>query len=326
MDKQEMVDYIAKCSSATANEADVRRFYSTKNENEVREDFQKLLIGEKQRIVAADAETQKARQAAAEAQQQAAEALEKVRFLQICQVVVDGKVVANNQANFVELRAWPLLHQGEVFGAAMFEKALKDNPSLKFRIVWQEYISPSAEKQHNAQVEASTRATFHTLARDYDLSRCESNVQAILGHFPDGADAFTIGTALQNQELNLAPCNKAEHLEYTKELEAEYARKWKSLPLHEMRKRSQECNSEREALLARHFWKERGVLTKQDEHEARQQSIKTQESTLGFPPMPEFLGETKLDAAYLRGCSRNQLMDAVRRFGAFQVNQRLVQS
>ncbi len=324
MDNNSMIQFIQRNADASADPGAIASYYMKKSEDEVRADYQRLLQGERMRIVEADAETQKARQAAAEAQQKAADELEKYRFLQTCQVVHEDKTIQPNEANLCELRSW--LRPGEVLCASMLTQALKEQPHLKFRLSWEPDVdnSPAATKARNAQVEANTRATFNSVARDYDLSRCEANVQAVLDKFQDGADAFQIGLAIQNGQLNLASCNKQEHLEYTRELEREFERKWKAMPVHEIRKRSAECTAERQALLARHSWTERGVLTKEDEHAARQESIKQQEAALGYPVMPEFIGEAKLDAAYLRGCDRNKLTDAIRRFGAYQVNQRLV--
>jgi hypothetical protein len=324
--KSEKIAFIIKHAAGDTPPGDVAEYYHKQTEAAVEEAFQKLLIGEKQRIVSADAETQTAIKRAAAQEAETARELGNLRWMQICQTVINGKVVQNNIANRTQVESWPLPHQGETFGVDMFRKALQDNPSLKSRLSWESPVdySPTAAKARQAQVETSIRNTFHTLARDYDLSRCEANVQTLIQRYPEGADAYTIGTALQNHELNLAPCSKQEHLEYTKEMEAEHARKWKAMPVHELRKRSAECNAEREILLARHSWKERGVLTKEDEAAAEQDRIKKQEEVLGFPVMPEYLGETKLDAAYLKGCSRNNLMDAIRRWGSYQVNQRLV--
>jgi hypothetical protein len=324
MDKNSMIQFIQTHADATADQSAIASYYLKKSETEVAADYQRLLIGEQRRITSANADLQREEAAAAEMQQKAADELEKYRFLQTCQVVHEGKSIQPNQANLIELKSW--LRPGEQLCANMLIQALKEQPHLKFRLSWSPAVdsSPAATEARKNQVEANLRATFHTLARDYDLSRCEANVQALIQHFPEGADAFQIGLAIQNHQLNLAPCSKAEHLEFTKELEREFENKWKAMPLHEVRKRSAECNAEREALLARHSWKERGVLTKEDEAEARQQAIKQQEELLGFPVMPATLGETALDAAYLRGCSRNQLMDAQKRWGVFQVNQRLV--
>jgi hypothetical protein len=321
--KADKIAFIIKHAAGNTPPGDIAEYYHKQPEAVTEEAYQHVLQGERQRIVSQDAETQNAIKKAVAAEAETARELGNLRWMQICQTVVEGKTVQNNIANRTQVESWPLPHQGETFGVDMFKKALRDNPSLKSRLSWQDYLSPKAEQQHNAQVDAATRATFHTLARDYDLSRCESNVNAILQHFPEGADAFIIGTALQNRELNLAPCSKAEHLEYTQELEAEYERKWKRMPVHEIRKRSAECAAERDALLARHSWKERGILTKEDEAAAEQDRIKKQEEALGFPVMPEYLGETKLDAAYLHGCNRKQLIDAQKRWGVHQVNQRL---
>ena len=73
---------------------------------------------------------------------------------------------------------------GEEFVHLYSSRYLEKTRLTPIVLIWQEYLSPSAEKQRNTQVEASTRATFHSLARDYDLSRCESNVQADPGTLP----------------------------------------------------------------------------------------------------------------------------------------------
>jgi hypothetical protein len=307
---------------------DIRDYYTTKPLDVLTRDFNKLLASESKRVTAANAEVTKAQADAAQAIQLRNQAYSDYIWGSICAKPVkhvsarfNGRVVQNVTSNRVEVASWP--HDGEKPSQEWFQHVMDEQPFLADRLSWKDYLSPKAEQQHNAQVAAATRATFSSLARDYNLSRCESNVQAILQHFPEGVDAFQMGLAIQNQELNLAPCGKAEYLEFTKELEREFENKWKAMPLHEVRKRSAECNAEREALLARHSWKERGVLTKADEHDARQQNIKTQEAALGYPLMPATLGETVLDAAYLRGCDRDKLLDAIRRFGAYQVNQRL---
>lgn len=328
MDRQQMVDTICRFSQSTANEVDVRNYYASKPLDVLTQDFNKLLASESQRVTAANAEVTKAQADAAQAIQLRNQAYSDYIWGSICARPIkhvsaryNGKLVQNVTSNRVEVASWP--HEGEKPSQEWFQHIMDEQPFLADRLAWKDYLSPKAEQQHNAQVAAATRATFSSLARDYDLSRCEANVQAVLNMFPEGADAFQIGIAIQNHQLNLVPCNKQEHLEYTQELEKEHERKWKGMPLHEIRKRSAECNQEREALLARHSWKERGVLTKADEHDARQQSIKEQEAALGYPLMPASIGETTLDAAYLRGCSRNQLIDAQKRWGVHQVNERL---
>ena len=333
----EMVEWLAVHGPKTGNTtaSTVRTFYEHQPESVIQQDFtreltkQQASYAEARRNLPETPELKAAQESAAAAIQARDAAYSDMVWAKICATPIkhinpryNGKACSPSIACRTEVFSWP--HDGERMSAEWFQRIMDEQPFLADRLAWQEYLSPSAEKQHNTQVEANLRATFHTLARDYDLSRCESNVQAILGHFPDGVDSFQMGLAIQNHELNLAPCNKQEHLEYTKELESEHARKWKNMPIHEVRKRSAECNAEREALLARHSWKERGVLTKADEAEARQQAIKAQEELLGYPIMPASLGETALDAAYLRGCSRSRLTDAIRRFGAYQVNQRLV--
>lgn len=335
--RNEMIEWLAVHGSKTGNTtaSTVRTYYQHQDESVIQNDFTRELT--KQQAAYAGArrnlpetpELKVARESAAAAIQARDAAYADMVWSSICAKPVkhvnpryNGKTCSPSQACRTEVFSWP--HDGERMSPEWFQKIMDQQPFLADRLAWTDYLSPSAQKQHNAQVEASTRATFHTLARDYDLSRCESNVQAILQHFPEGADAFQIGLAVQNHELNLAQCNKAQHLEYTQELEKEHERKWKNMPIHEVRKRSAECNAEREALLARHSWQERGTRTKQDEAEARQQAIKAQEELLGYPIMPAALGETTLDAAYLRGCDRDQLTDAIRRFGAYQVNQRLV--
>jgi hypothetical protein len=332
--KEEMIEWLEKNIPKTGNTtaSTIRNFYQHQSETDTRIDYERELTkqqaayAEARRNIPETPELKAARESAAAMIAERDAAYNDMLWSRICLVVIDGNTVQNTIANRTEISSWPDPSRGDVFGPDLLVKALRDTPSLKYRLSWEPAVdySPTATKARNAQVEATTRATFHTLARDYDLSRCESNVQAVIQYFPEGADAFQIGEAIRNQQLNLAPCNKQEHLEYTKELETEYARKWKALPLHEMRKRSAECNAEREALLVRHSWKERGVLTKEDEAEARQQAIKVQEELLGYPVMPASIGETTLDAAYLRGCGRNQLMDAIRRWGSYQVNQRLV--
>ncbi len=329
MDRNSMIQFIQKNADASADQSAIAQYYLRKSEDEVRADYQRLLIGEQMKIVAADAETQKAKQAVAAQIAERDQALQRLRWVQICNSPTKtGLVVTDCAANRAEVESWfDPLRDGAI-SPAWFHKVIQEQPQLARRLAWTDYQDPSpkAVQQRNAQVDAATRATFRTLARDYDLSRCEANVQAVIQHFPDGVDAFQIGIAIQNHQLNLAPCNKQEHLEYTKELEAEYDRKWRSMPVHEVRKRSAECKAEREALLARHSWQERGVLTKEDEHAARQESIKQQEELLGYPLMPAAIGDTVLDAAYLRGCDRDKLTDAIRRWGAYQVNQRLVKS
>ena len=329
MDKQSMVEFIIRNADASADQSAIASYYQKKTEAEVAEDFQKLLIGEKQRIAASNEDLKKAETAAAEAIQSRNQAYSDYIWLSICSRPIkhvspryNGKQVQNVTSSRIEVLSWP--HDGEKPSWEWFQHVMDEQPFLADRLAWQDYLSPKAEQQNNAQVEEATRATFFSVAPAYDLSRCESNVQAVVQHFPDGADSFQIGLAIQNHELNLAPCNKAEYTEYTRELEAEFTRKWNGLPIHEVRKRSQECATEREALLARHSWKERGVLTKEDEEAARQESIRVQESALGYAVMPASIGETTLDASYLKGCSRNQLMDAIRRWGSYQVNQRLV--
>jgi hypothetical protein len=327
--KSEKIAFVIKHAGGNTPPGDIAEYYHKQTEAVVEEAYQHVLQGERQRITASNEDLKKAEAAAAQAIQARDQEYSNMIWSQICNTPVthtsskfNNKVCEPTTANRMEVASWP--HDGERPSGDWFRKVISEQPFLADRLSWREYLTPSAEKARNTQVEAATRATFSSLARDYNLSRCESNVQAVLQHFPEGADAFQIGLAIQNHELNLAPCNKQEHMQFTQELEAEYDRKWKNMPLHEIRKHSAECNAEREALLARHSWKERGVLTKEDEAEARQQAIKQQEELLGFPIMPASIGETTLDAAYLKGCSRNQLMDAIRRWGSYQVNQRLV--
>jgi hypothetical protein len=92
-------------------------------------------------------------------------------FHQICQIVINGRTLVNNQANRQIVAGWLHEDQGEQLDETWFKHVLAERPSLKNQISWQLVRTPQIESQ---ELEADNTA-FRQLARDNHLSECIAN-------------------------------------------------------------------------------------------------------------------------------------------------------
>lgn len=261
MQKQEMVDYIAKCSSATANEADVRRYYSTKNENEVREDFQKLLIGEKQRLTASNEDVRKAEADAQAAIRARDAAYSDMIWSQICNTPIthtspkfNGKCCDPSTANRIEVSAWP--HEGERPNGEWFRRVISEQPFLANRLSWHDYVTPQAEAQQGKENDARTLGIFFDLARRLNISHSQANQASILAAYPDGIlDANQLEQDINAGKISLHAAGAAEAEQFNRDLVNFHNQRWQTLTRNksvgEIKQLSAQERSEREQLTNR---------------------------------------------------------------------------
>jgi hypothetical protein len=249
--RTEMIDFIIRNADPSADQGAIAQYYQKKSEDEVRVDYQHLLQGERQRIVAADTETQKAIQQAAAATAETARELNNWRWLQICQTVVNGRTVQNNQANRTEISSWPDPSRGDVFGPELLLKALRDTPSLSYRLSWEPAVdySPAATKARDATQEAETRQVFRNICRQYNYAFSEANIAIVLQAFPDGCTPFQLEQAVAG--LNLHAASESEVQGYTSELITEHNRKWSKKSISDLKKFSTLEREEREEIFNR---------------------------------------------------------------------------
>ncbi len=247
MDKNSMIRFIQQNADASADQSAIAQYYMKKSEDEVRADYQRLLIGEQMKIVAADAETQKAKQAAAAQIAETAQALRDLRWAQLCAHNFNGRSVANVVSNRQIIEGWA---QDKQVTPAFLQSVVDSNPQIK--LAWVKHESPQDIRQRSQEIDEQTKRILLGVCQRYNLSYSEANQNAVLFAFPHGlVDAHELETAIQNGTVSLHGANADEIDQFTKELVRAHNVRWTNKSIAELKAGSAQERMERESIFNR---------------------------------------------------------------------------
>jgi hypothetical protein len=252
LDRDSMVDFIVRNASGNTPELNVRNYYASVNLGVVESDYQRLLQHERLRITNADPETVKAEQRAQAAIQEADRARQQLRWMQICNTVVNGRVITDCAANKSEVTSWfDPVRDTKGVSSEWFRDILAQQPQLARRLAWTDYQSPAEQQQHKQETDEQTKAVLLDTCRRFNLSYSDANIASTLQFFPEGCDSFQLQSAIQSGQLHLHGASWNEIEEHTSALLRAHAIKWHAKSISELKAQSGIEREEREAILNR---------------------------------------------------------------------------
>ena len=244
--KQEMIEFIVEHADSTADPDAIRNYFYKLNDDLVRESYQKILQGERLKIVAADAETQKIKSEAAAQIAEKDQALKDLRWAKLCAHNFGGKSVANVISNRQVVEGWA---QNEVLTPAFLQSILDSNP--QFNLSWVKYESSQAQRQHNHEQDEATKQVLLNVCRRYNYAFSEANIAITLSEFPQGCDQYQLEQAIRNGQLSLHGASSSEIEDHTRALVQAHNKKWAAKSVIELKQQSAQERAEREAIFAR---------------------------------------------------------------------------
>jgi hypothetical protein len=226
------------------------------------------------------------------------------RFLRTKQQRAD-ETVQNTIANRTEISSWPDPSRGDVFGPDLLVKALKDTPSLKYRLSWEpvQDNSPKAVAQRNQQTDEATKQILLNVCRWGNLAYNDANISVVLQHFREGCSQYDLEQAITSNQIHLAGASWQEIEENTNTLLRQHAIKWKNKSLAEVKAGSAQERAEREAIFAR--------------------VTPTLAAPAGTTPLPAVITKEKIQAALNSGDRQTIHIWATRYGGMDAINSRL---
>lgn len=257
----EMIEWLAVNSPKTGNTtaSTVRTYYQHQDESVVLADFTRELTKQQAApsLQQMRDETARAEAEAAEMQRKAAQAHSDMTWSQICNTPVthanpkfNNKVCEPTTANRIEVSSWP--HEGERPNGEWFRKVISEQPFLANRLSWQEYLTPSAEKQRSKEVDANTLSILLGVCQKYNLSYSQANQTSVLAHYPTGlVDEAELMNAIQLRELHLHSATAAEIEQFTQDLVKAHNDFWEKQSIAYLKEHSALERQQREQIFNR---------------------------------------------------------------------------
>ena len=251
--KQEMVTFILAHVQGNADPGDIHRYFDSQTEDVVRESYQKLLQGERQKIISADAETQKAKEEAAAQIAETAREFQNLQWLWLTQTPINGYVLTDCAANRQEVTAlFDPIRDGERMTSAWLQKILREQPQLMKRLAWTNYESPQDQGQHSQEQEEKTKSIFQNFCRWNNYGFSGANISVVLSEFPNGLiDGHELTAAVLDGRIHLHAASEEEISENTNVLLRAHAIKWRKKSVAELKAQSGEEKLERESIFSR---------------------------------------------------------------------------
>jgi hypothetical protein len=246
MAKSDQIAFIIRHASGNADPGDIAQYFHSQSEAVVQEAYQRLLQVERQRIIDADAETQKLKQQAAAQVAETAQALKDYRWVALCAHNFGGKSVANVISNRQIIEGWA---QDKQVSPALLQSILDSNPQIK--LAWVKFESPQVQRQHSAEQEERTKQVLLDICRRYNYSFSDANISIVLQAFPEGCDAYQLEQAIVSNQVHLHGADWAEIEQHTKDLVKAHNKKWAAKSVSELKQQSAQERSEREAIFSR---------------------------------------------------------------------------
>lgn len=251
--KSEKIAFLIKHAAGDATPEARSKYLHAQTDDVLDQMFQHLLQGERQRIASADPETQKAEANAAKAQQEANAALQRYKWLQICNTVINGRTITDCAANRSEVASWfDPVRDTQGVSTDWFKKILAEQPQLARRLAWTNYESSAEQQQHKRETDQGTKQILFDVCRRFNYSFSDANQSVVLEAFPNGlVDAHELETAIQNGTVHLHGADRAEVEEHTKAMVRAHNVRWANMSIAQIKAGSAQEKQEREAIFNR---------------------------------------------------------------------------
>ncbi len=209
----------------------------------------------------------------------------------IRQVVVDGRLLADRDANRSLLESLVAEDQNEVISVSWFKNLLAENPNYASRLIWEsaDVLNPAKRRQAEANQDEEDRRLFNEFAREHGFSEVEANFQLAKSVLEEGFGKYALAQAIQSNALQLAPASPTELARYSQKAQEE------RVGFLVNRATPQELRATAKAEAEQH----RSQATQQQV--AQQIQIReAQDASVGYPALPELNSDgVKLDRVFL---------------------------